>query len=1102
MKKRKIALLCLCMAGVLFCNSMSAFATENTESEVRVITGFEELEDNCIVLDERGTQEELIEQMPESLVVELDGEEEEEISVTWESEDDYDETNYDYYEFFPCWDDEKYVLSEDLDSYWDVPCMQVVAPAKMSEEELAYIEEAKEELKELLEEETVLALVYLCDKYGLKEEADGDSDTLIELTTGTTVEIRGVVIDKARNIWYQVACPFEEETYIGYVERSNLAYSNESFLEWEAEYMSSYMAMMISTFSRSYPDVDTFPESYQDALTELKEKHPKWIFVRQDVNLDWEDVIEGESYGARNVISNRKPDAYLDGDWGQGYSYASDEAIAYYMDPRNFLDDTKVFQFEQLTFNHSYHTTGAVQLMLKGTFMQGELPNEDMSYAEAFYEVGADLKVSPFHLASRVYQEQNPGTSPLISGTYKGYEGYYNYFNIGASGDDDKEVIVAGLSYAKGAGWNTRYKSIKGGAKVIASYYILKGQDTLYLQKFNVDGRYNSYFTHQYMQNIVAPASESYKIKQAYVNSGTVENSFVFKIPVYREMPEEACPVPGTVVKATPTPTATPIPTATATPTPTPTATPSPTPTATPTPTASPTPKATETPTPTPKATATASPTPKTTETPTPTPKATPTTSPTPKATATPTPTPKATATASPTPKATETPTPTPKATATASPTPKATETPTPTPKATATASPTPKATATATPTPTPTPTPTATPTPTPKATATASPTPKATETPTPTPKATATASPTPKATATVSPTPKATETPTPTPKATETPTPTPKATATASPTPKATETPTPTPKATATASPTPKATEAPTPEATETPTENQLIPVLPQPTNKPDSALNKQQETTTVSEETATESPTATPESSNNTQNSETQTTQSTEPAKEQKTVVMTMEENTKVYAETLEKIKEEGTEMVLAMNEEVTWTINGSEITSDSLTDIDFAVTVGSSEIPEEKLTELVEGEEKYVEMSLAHEGEFGFDAVLTISLENATPGEYANLFYYNESTEEFEFLCAAPIGEDNNAAFNFKHASDYVIVISEQTMDDKVEIIQEAREQTKLLQEAEHKAELAAKDAPAEEPVKATGIIILILLGSIAIAIGGILIINRKK
>jgi len=107
-----------------------------------------------------------------------------------------------------------------------------------------------------------------------------------------------------------------------------------------------------------------------------------------------------------------------------------------------------------------------------------------------------------------------------------------------------------------------------------------------------------------------------------------------------------------------------------------------------------------------------------------------------------------------------------------------------------------------------------------------------------------------------------------------------------------------------------------------------------------------------------------------------------------EQKKVVMDMEENTKIFAETLEKIKEEGTEVVLAMNEAVTWTINGSEITSEFLTDIDFAVTVGNSEIPEEKLTELVAGEDNYVEMSLAHEGEFGFDAVLTVDLENAVP------------------------------------------------------------------------------------------------------------------
>ena len=227
MKKSKLALLCSCLAGVLFCNSMSAFATDNTEKKVQVITGFEEIEDNCIVLDERGTGEELIMQMPEKIKVELDHEKEAEIVVTWESEDDYDETNYDYYEFFPCWDEDQYVLSEELDAYWDVPCIQVIAPTEMTEEELAYIEEAKQELEELLKEETVLALVYLCDEYDLKEESDSDSDTVIELPTGTTVEIRGVEIDKARKIWYRVACPFAEETYIGYVEKEYLAYSND-----------------------------------------------------------------------------------------------------------------------------------------------------------------------------------------------------------------------------------------------------------------------------------------------------------------------------------------------------------------------------------------------------------------------------------------------------------------------------------------------------------------------------------------------------------------------------------------------------------------------------------------------------------------------------------------------------------------------------------------------------------------------------------------------------------------------------------------------------------------------------------------------------------
>ncbi|MBQ7775440.1 MAG: hypothetical protein IJ379_05910, partial [Lachnospiraceae bacterium] len=149
-------------------------------------------------------------------------------------------------------------------------------------------------------------------------------------------------------------------------------------------------------------------------------------------------------------------------------------------------------------------------------------------------------------LASRVYQEQGKGTSPLISGTYPGYEGYYNYFNIGASGKTDKEVIENGLAYAKNATppWDTPYHALHFGSKVIGSNYITKGQDTLYLQKFDVDSSNNGLYWHQYMQNICAPTSEAVSIRKLYEETGSLDNMFVFKIPVYNNMPDSASPLP------------------------------------------------------------------------------------------------------------------------------------------------------------------------------------------------------------------------------------------------------------------------------------------------------------------------------------------------------------------------------------------------------------------------------------------------------------------------------------------------------------------------------------------------------------------------------
>ena len=132
----------------------------------------------------------------------------------------------------------------------------------------------------------------------------------------------------------------------------------------------------------------------------------------------------------------------------------------------------------------------------------------------------------------------------MISGTYPGYEGYYNYFNIGASGSTSTQEIVSGLEKAKEKGWNSVRASLTGGAEFVSRSYILRGQDTLYLQKFDVDSSYDGLYWHQYMQNICAPSSEGSNIRKLYAGAGALDNAFVFRIPVYNNMPEIPCPKP------------------------------------------------------------------------------------------------------------------------------------------------------------------------------------------------------------------------------------------------------------------------------------------------------------------------------------------------------------------------------------------------------------------------------------------------------------------------------------------------------------------------------------------------------------------------------
>lgn len=213
---------------------------------------------------------------------------------------------------------------------------------------------------------------------------------------------------------------------------------------------------------------------------------------------------------------------------------------------------------------------------------------------------------------------------------------------------------------------------------------------------------------------------------------------------------------------------------------------------------------------------------------------------------------------------------------------------------------------------------------------------------------------------------------------------------------------------------------------------------------------------------------------------------------------IIFDMSNNSMVYIQTLEQIREQGKKVTLEMGNKVSWHIDGSLMGDEPLTDIDFEVLVGKSGIPKIKKETLTEGE-NYVELSLAHDGEFGFTTVLTVILENAQPGQYANLFYYHGETGEFQFMCASLIGSTKEVSFEFSHASDYIIIISDEIKEDLLEL--RAAEMEEAEQIWQDELNNPANERPAEEPKKAAGIIVLIILGSVAIAIA-IYLIFRKK
>ena len=154
-------------------------------------------------------------------------------------------------------------------------------------------------------------------------------------------------------------------------------------------------------------------------------------------------------------------------------------------------------------------------------------------------------------------------------------------------------------------------------------------------------------------------------------------------------------------------------------------------------------------------------------------------------------------------------------------------------------------------------------------------------------------------------------------------------------------------------------------------------------------------------------------------------------EKAEEGSVINVDMNGSVVVPGDIFDSIKGKDITITFDMGNGILWSVDGKSITTDKAGDIDFSVKSGVKTVPVDIINN-VTGESYSIQISLAHEGEFGFTAVLSIGLGKENAGYTASLYYYNESTGELEFICKDQIAEDGTVSLAFTHASDYVIAI----------------------------------------------------------------------
>ena len=292
-------------------------------------------------------------------------------------------------------------------------------------------------------------------------------------------------------------------------------------------------------------DTTKYP-GYKEKIEALMELHPTWNFELLYTGLSLDEVVSGEAQvHSRNLVPSDKSGEWICSVCGtkpydSGWYCASEKATAYYMDPRNFLDEINIFQFQDVNeYISGVFTLEGIQNQVNNTYLK--------NYSNDIDTACRNQNVNPYYIISRLIQEQGKNGTQIGRGM-DGGDGntYYNPFNIGASGNGWDEIYANALATAKSYGWNTMEKALEGGITFCKANWLENYQNTLYQNKFDIDTRNGTaLYVHQYMQNLMGAYSEAQLLQGMYANTDRLESNFTFIIPVYENMSSTVSQLPS-----------------------------------------------------------------------------------------------------------------------------------------------------------------------------------------------------------------------------------------------------------------------------------------------------------------------------------------------------------------------------------------------------------------------------------------------------------------------------------------------------------------------------------------------------------------------------